>query len=204
MLTIFSDAEGRYRCISFEQGSFYLPFAKIVDTRTEQLPDHTKPYAGLGVGIDVFPFDTFRGTREQVLKQKKRATSLLRRLRYTLYPSLRSLNADGFLPLHSAYYLYCKLFGTAYFTRKLRRYIERIGGGEGPYVGLAAALDSDAHCVYDASIFDAQAAYTFDGHTFTSFADYDRFLTTAYGDYMTPPKEENRIPHLATSYRIDE
>ncbi len=199
MIKTFSDPCGRYRCISFEQDTYYLPYAKIVDTRTEQFPDNTKPWEGLGVGIDVFPLDTFPGERQQILKAKKRACRLTRAVRYTMYPDLRSLNGDGFLPVHSAFYLMCRLLGRKFFARKLRRCIERMTG-DGIYCGIAAATDADAYRLYDPAVFQGERLYAFEGHMLPSFADADAYLRQTYGDYMQLPEESQRIPHLAASY----
>ena len=42
--------------------------------------------------------------------------------------------------------------------------------------------------VYDAALTDV----TFEGETFKAPAEYDKFLTTLYGDYMQLPPEDQR------------
>lgn len=41
--------------------------------------------------------------------------------------------------------------------------------------------------------FDAYVDKDFEGYTFKIFKDYDSFLTSMYGDYMTLPPEEKRV-----------
>ena len=40
-----------------------------------------------------------------------------------------------------------------------------------------------------------QAEYPFENRTYTSFQNYDAYLTQLYGDYMKLPSEEKRITH---------
>ncbi|MBQ9432750.1 MAG: LicD family protein [Synergistaceae bacterium] len=44
---------------------------------------------------------------------------------------------------------------------------------------------------------------TFEGQEFDAPHDYDSFLRHFYGDYMTPPPEDERNTHYLTAYRID-
>jgi lipopolysaccharide cholinephosphotransferase len=43
-------------------------------------------------------------------------------------------------------------------------------------------------------IFDTRL-YDFEGEQFDGPRDYDLCLTRWYGDYMTPPPEDQRMPH---------
>ena len=41
---------------------------------------------------------------------------------------------------------------------------------------------------------DEVALCEFEGQNFYITNKYDEYLTTIYGDYMTPPKESERVP----------
>ena len=41
--------------------------------------------------------------------------------------------------------------------------------------------------------------YDFEGHKLYGIKDYDAFLSLVYGDYMTPPPENERNPHAPVS-----
>lgn len=197
----FSDPTGRYICLSFEEGTYPYPFAKIVDTHTVQQPANMKPIPNMGIGVDIFPYDTFQGEDiARILKWKERAAAALRCLRYTHYNSLSEINSERFLPLHTAFYLWCRLFGTRHYTKKLRRLTARMQG-EGPFVGLCASIDADIRKIYDRDLFDSLVECEFAGHRFFLFSDAHRYLCGVYGDsYMTPPPPEKRIAHIALSY----
>lgn len=47
--------------------------------------------------------------------------------------------------------------------------------------------------------FDEMIEVDFEGRKFLGFKEYDLYLTSYYGDYMTLPAVEKRIPHLSIS-----
>jgi len=49
-------------------------------------------------------------------------------------------------------------------------------------------------------LFDDLAEYEFEGYSFLAFRDYDWYLRSIYGDYMTPPPPEERSSHIPCSH----
>ena len=57
--------------------------------------------------------------------------------------------------------------------------------------------------IFDYDIFDTMTDVDFEGMRLMSIAGFDSFLKRAYGDYMTLPPENERIPyHGGTFYKI--
>lgn len=50
-----------------------------------------------------------------------------------------------------------------------------------------------------ASLMEGFTELKFEGRSFQSVKEYDKYLTMLYGDYMTLPPEENRKPHIHLS-----
>lgn len=54
-------------------------------------------------------------------------------------------------------------------------------------------------------LFDSLDEYEFEGHKFWGFTNYHWYLKSIYGDYMTPPAEEDRTSHIpCSSYSLIE
>ena len=53
--------------------------------------------------------------------------------------------------------------------------------------------------IFKKTYFSDTVMLEFEGHMFRAPAEYDTFLTQSYGDYMTPPKQEDRNPiHMSS------
>ena len=53
---------------------------------------------------------------------------------------------------------------------------------------------------YDFDLFDSLIKVEFEGYCFNASSQYDRYLSLRYGDYMTPPPIEERIPYHGGRY----
>lgn len=62
-------------------------------------------------------------------------------------------------------------------------------------------LEYPKHCRYGlpGKCFDELTELDFENRKFYAFRDYDLYLSTYYGDYMTLPPKEKRKPHLTVS-----
>ncbi len=73
--------------------------------------------------------------------------------------------------------------------------ISKWGNGK-PTKELACfnACFKDVHCRFDKDIMDKIEYAPFETEMAPVMGGYDNFLTSRYGDYMTPPKEKDRVP----------
>lgn len=60
-------------------------------------------------------------------------------------------------------------------------------------------IDGD-YKVFNKAIFSEKVEVDFEGYKFFAPAGFDEFLTVKYGDYMTPPPPEKRIPYHGGTY----
>lgn len=177
-----------------DKGYFFL-FTKIYDDRTTIIEDRTKT----GVCIDVFPVDGLPNKEEatnyidrqnEYVEELKKNTQYFKfrkghflKLRYyiklLIYPS-RESTIKKLEELHNTY----KFESSSY-----------AGAVSGMY-GIRELLESD--------VFKEYIDLPFEDRSFKCLAQYDKYLTSLYGDYMLLPPEEKRVgDHNFTAYWND-
>lgn len=196
----FNDSckNGRYKCIHFENDTFYLPYAKVVDTNTTLISDNFLELKDMGIGIDIFSFEFVDGyeKREKVFLD-------LKKLRYSLYNNRRELLGSKILSPKLVFYLYAKCFGWKHWSKKIRRKTEKLYTSEQEYYFSVGAMASGDKKIYNKEWFADTTELLFEDRTFPAPIGYDGFLSCLYGDYMTPPPIEKRIMHFNTAYYKD-
>ena len=87
-----------------------------------------------------------------------------------------------------------KLFSTRKALLRLDRLLKKYDYETSPYAVnfMGAGKFKEMH---ERSVYDERAEYVFEDTTVMSVRDADKWLTQMYGDYMTPPKEEERNKH---------
>jgi len=176
---------------------YSFPYAKLYDSGT-RVVEHYRPQPVYGVGIDIFPVDTW--PRAPLARRGVSIGLLLLRgmlgVRIvepdTLHGTARRLVARVGRPLLSPVH-------PRRFSAALTRMVVR-AGARGTERGVlvwgyeervsAAAFEDDVHL-------------EFEGVARPVPRGWSEWLTAAYGDYMTPPPEAARggHPHL-TAYRL--
>lgn len=179
------------------RSSCICPFIKLQDLRTigheEDLRDEFKTR----VWVDVFPVD---GVDKNDLDMKK-----LKRLIQLLSLSSRPLVFTK-NPLKLAKRIFIYLFYSRRDITKINQQIEEIARqhdfGTTRDAGVIVFGDLEANIV-PLEIFEEETLLDFEGHTFRVPKLYDKYLTSLYGDYMTPPPPEDRIGHTFSAWWAD-
>jgi lipopolysaccharide cholinephosphotransferase len=179
-----------YKIIWYRDRSSIYPFIKVVDTRTEVIEHYIdERWNRVGVWVDIFPVDGM-GPDDQPFES---AIKLRRKYDY--------LAAN----VHE---------GSSAFSMVGKRVLKAIMPKEDIYQ-VASQMDDLARAVpltkseevaqlvwpfgsserMPSSIITDLCPYEFEGEQFEGPRNYDLCLTRWYGDYMTPPPENERIPH---------
>jgi len=166
-----------------------LPYAKVVDTRT-QLVDESRAWGEMGVFIDVFPLDAWPdGDRR----------SRIHRLRMAWRHGLAAVATATPNPNRS----YRKALGMTILGplvrnvmshRRLARGIER--AARAPKMDTASMVGVTVFSRLQRVERDAYgntSEVQFEGRRYPAPSDVHRVLECHYGDYMTLPPEEERI-----------
>lgn len=143
-----------------------------------------------GIFVDIFPFDY--GSNHMMLNKLKQIYSIFIREAYFQclgYPVKAKTTFQAItLPIIKAY---AKIHSTSFIKRKCKRFISKQNRKKSKYICnfVGYALFKD---IYDADIFNEYTTHKFENNKYCIFKNYDKYLTTLYGDYMTPPPKEKR------------
>ena len=179
----------------YTEPNYGLPFGKVMKRNTLYLENKkTRRLENNGIYVDIFPYDY---APEDVQERNRLTASLLSIYRVKLMKS-------GYKPwMEDDRIIWKKRIGYLYYQLKsLFVTQERLARD---YDTLAVAVhDSPVICerngrtkldCYDRSWVEELADYSFEGERFKGPKNYDRYLSTLYGDYMELPpadKRENR------------
>ena len=181
---------------TFETDKYYDIYqvpSKVRDNRTlifeENVPKNEKMNNGLFV--DVFPFDSLPKSKSVYKMQRKISEFILRS-----YVRLRD-KPEKFSFKNKITFTIYKIV-TKIFTTKNRlkffNFLVNWNDEESPYItyGVDTAWSEYVHKKED--YFDL-IRLEFEGEKFYAPRNYDAILSKLYGDYMTLPKEEDRVWH---------
>lgn len=164
-----------------------LPFGKIQDARTTLIERRHLYYLG-GCYIDIFPFDAWpdgavarrwQAVRYEFLKQ-------------CLYLVHRDPYRHGHGPSSWVPRLVRRLFTMEGLQKRLRKVMTRYDFNT---ANLAGSYTDGLRRLMSKKLTGEYAPIEFEGHTVMGIKNFDPYLKTMYGDYMTIPPEDKRVQH---------
>lgn len=179
--------EHPFEFVSIESGnSMGYPFGKIHNPKTVTFLYGVER---TGVFVDVFPLDDVIDDAD-FFKRKEILKPLKKKVRWAFLLSTRKTNHLG---------LYKFLKGLMITKGKKREYYaERINeiaqskNGMGGTRVFEMVSGLRCNCPMSKAIFDEYIDIKFEDRTYMAIKDYDYYLTSTFGDYMTPPPLEKR------------
>lgn len=179
-----------YSILSYKNNrDYYLPFAKVVDTRTCIRETLVKSVSGCGVYIDVFPLDGLSNnllTAEKILKKNNR------KMRLNFAIELNVFNKNIFK------YCICKILRIFFNSKKLCKSMEktsmRYKVEDSNYVGVSFGFYGKKE-IMDKEIFENSIQVEFEDGKYFAPSEYDKYLSHLYGNYMQLPPIEKQVTH---------
>ena len=162
-------------------------YGKVEDTGTTFVE---RSYLGhySGAWIDIFPIDGAPGDAAE-RKRHIRRFRRWRRMQYYVYrdPWKHGHNMGGALV-----WLVQKLYSKSYVNGRLQKVVR-----EYSFDGHDLLMPhNDKQKTFTKETLGVKPVeYEFEGRMFYGMKDYDKYLTTIFGDYMTPPPEDKRVVH---------
>lgn len=179
----------------YSDAGYGLPFAKVRKRNTLYLEKATEKAAcNQGIFIDVFPYDEYP---EDVTAQKEQGkvftfykTLIRAKCHYTPWYESGAMN-------WKKYILYLPFRFLAMFQSKetmVKKYDENAKkhNGEGHKQLYVQGISAYGKYLVNSEMFQDEILITFEDDEFKAPRDYDRLLTSMYGDYMTPPPAGQR------------
>ena len=184
------------RVLSLKDKGYYYPFAKLCDNGT-RLYENSLSRLSLGVYIDIFPMDGIDPEDKEQNRHIRRLLSLQKH-KYSPFKRKRSLIKQLLLPFVKLVLLPIPLkwLGKSIDTlAKCHKY------DESRFVGCVAE-DCERFLYYEREDFSPCRTIPFEGHLFCAPKNTENYLERVYGDYMTPPPENERVSkHNFKAYR---
>jgi len=190
----FSDKNNKYECLSYEHNpNFLYTFAKVMDKNT-LLIENVILKCDMGINIDIFPIDGINDDYALIKKQifLKIQSELKTKRRYrnrALY--INVLIAASRLFLHAISHR--RIIAQMIKNAKTHEY----------------SVAQNVCCVANGSredkpfpkkYLESFCLWKFEGKEYYVPVEYDSYLRSIYGDYMTLPPEEERTHHSFTAY----
>ena len=169
--------------------SYCMPFIKIVDTRTVMYARTKTEFQGeaFGVFVDVFPIDgvSDKNNVRTILKIRDNSFALARS-----YSTYKNLTVRGFFKVVIRKVKYGLTNREVQFE-KMQNELRKNSFDTSPFVMSTFGMRGKKEVIEQRCFSDAINA-EFRGAKFPIPVGYKQYLTQMYGDYMTPPPENNR------------
>lgn len=198
-IEIASKTDCGFSLYSYENcgDDYWYPFAKACHKNTllceKGMSDSN---IRLGIYVDIFPVDGIADTYKSAMLRCK-LFKILHGLRLASnWKKFRRSKIRGSLyePLRFGCYLLSKLFTKRFLGKKLDEFVRKKPFEKSKYVGRLVG-DYGSKEVVSKKLFESYTNVSFEGTEFSAISEYNSFLTSLYGDYMTPPPKEKQVTH---------
>lgn len=169
---------------------------RVSDDRYTIKMENEKPY-GMGVFIDIYPYDGLGKTAEEAksfgLKGDRLSSFCYQATRehYAVETTTSSLRKVLKFPV----WMVSRVIGKNFFQKKLSALAGTKDYETSEYIGCVVWLTGGERDIFPKKWFDKTIKVPFEKYEFRVPENYDELLRQIYGDYMQLPPEKDRIGH---------
>ena len=191
----FLDDEKRFRFYFPGDENYCYSFAKVVDTKYLLREKNVSDRYNIGLYIDIFRMDNWPGSTLTEFFQLKKGIILRRINEVCLRGNLKEKKYQVMDKLLKPVDLIFRLLGIK--SEKVCVAMDNIGRNNKPcgYLGLLSEGTGNSAEKLPKNYYEDTIQVPFEDGIFPVPAEYDKVLTSLYGDYMTPPPETARTGH---------
>lgn len=185
------------RCGEIDGEKYWYPFAKACHRKSLLIERGVqKNGVPLGVYVDIFPVDG-AGNFYSAARLRTMVFQFLHGLKITSnWTGYRKskLRKWYYEPFRYICYLVSRVLGRKCIDRAMDRFLRAKDYCDCRYAGRLVG-DYGSREIMPKALFESVNKVCFEGEWFAAVADYDRFLTALYGDYMRLPPVEKQVTH---------
>lgn len=172
---------------------------RISDDRYRIVMDNEEEY-GMGVFIDIYPFDGLGNTKEEAIRFGKRGDRwsslcfLATRKRVDFRVTITKTSTFRQI-MKPPVWCIAHIIGKNYIQKKLASMAYQKPYDSSEYVGCVVWLSGGARDMYKRKWLEESILVPFEQYQFRVPKHYDAVLRHVYGDYMKLPPESERVGH---------
>lgn len=181
--------------------NYQYPFSKILDTRTYIQEKNMKKKYTTSVWIDIFPIDFLPENDNKAIKFIYK----IKRMRKYLFYSFEEKYVGGTLLKKIFGFFIIPIISFFYQTFEIKKIIDKKAQkyNNSNSNKFAFIINGDAQKTIFPNEQLEQDYYSFENKMYSSFKNYELYLTKLYGNWREIPPEEARIAHSLDAYLID-
>ena len=178
--------------------NYYYPFAKAVDNRTIAKMDDNKTEHG--IWVDIFPIDNLPDNSKKRIKLIKKCY-FYRALIISMTTDFNMNKKDNKIFIKKFLNLYTSIVGKNRVYNRYKKIINKsLNYNDSKYVACLCPTYGINEIFEREKLFEKEK-YLFEGQYYNGTKNYDMYLKSFYGDYMTLPPENKRYMHEITAWR---
>ena len=182
---------------SFENNAKYPYMISRVSDERYILDVENEDDYGIGIFIDVYPWDGVGQTEEEVAERKGKAA----RNSSLFYLSTRQKCVKGNtksikkLLIKPAAFVVAKVLGKNYFEKKLSKMATKYKYDESRYVGCLVWGIDGVRGIYPIEWMEPYTKLQFEDAQFRVPKEWEKALSKLFRNYMELPPKKDRVPH---------
>ncbi|MBR3232744.1 LicD family protein [Candidatus Saccharibacteria bacterium] len=202
LLTVASDIDPRFELVTFHNKKDYYWYPsrllnkKVLITTRATRNEHVE-----AAWIDIFPLDGLPKSKVLSSIQKFRLMRLRAFYRLSDFDNLVDIKSKKKRPLYEIILIFvgkkCNVFkflNTKKQLAKIDKALKKYSEINSPtYMNFMGSYKLKS--IISKEVYGNGAYYDFEGMKLFGPEDYDAYLSTIYGNYMEPPKEDDRNKH---------